>query len=303
MNFQLSARLVVVVLVVSLSTTQLGAQAGVSGPASGVLVDIGGRKMHLRCVGPGDTSPTVILLPGAGAFSSTWSRVQGLLANEKTCAYDPAGTGWSDAASVPRTLRQEAFDLNRLLQRANIRPPFILVGHSIGGVVARVYAAEFSGVAGIVLVDALHEDSTQFNTRVNRWVRVRELSTGKTVAEPAIGTASPTNPPDDFLADELQKLHDARSRRSATLGDMPLFVIAAGRREQPPGTSDSFWAALRTERDAQAADLARLSNSGVLIRAERSGHNVQTDQPDVVAKTIRMALDAVKGRAASVPRQ
>ena len=110
----------------------------------------------------------------------------------------------------------------------------------IGGVVARSYAAEFAGVAGIVLVDALHEDSTQFNTTVNRWVRVRESSTGKTVPEPAIGTASPTNPPDDFLADELQKLHDARSRRSATLGDIPLFVIAAGRREQPPGTSDSF---------------------------------------------------------------
>ena len=133
MHFQPSARLVVVVLVASLPTTQLGAQARVSRPVPGELVDIGGRMMHLQCAGPRDASPTIILLPGAGAFSSTWSRVQGLLVNEKTCAYDPAGIGWSDAASVPRTLRQEAFDLNRLLQRANLQPPFILVGHSMGG--------------------------------------------------------------------------------------------------------------------------------------------------------------------------
>jgi pimeloyl-ACP methyl ester carboxylesterase len=245
----------------------------------------------LLCAGPPDGSPTVVLLPGAGEYSSTWSRVQLLLPDARTCAVDPAGTGWSDASSEPRTLRQDAFDLNRLLLSSNIRTPVILVGHSIGGIVARIYAVQYGGVAGMVLVDALHEDSTQFNTTVNRWVRVRDLATGKAIPEPAVGTANRSGAsPDDFLPDELKTLSDARAVRTATLGDMPLVVIVAGKREQPPGTTDSFWNQLKAERDVQGSDFARLSSRGVLLRAERSGHNVQTDEPDLVVKAIRMVL-------------
>jgi pimeloyl-ACP methyl ester carboxylesterase len=293
---QLRVAHLVLIGIISASAFRLDGQNGPSGPAPGQLVDIGGRRMHLRCAGPRESSPTIVLLPGAGEFSSTWSLVQQLLPNERTCAYDPPGSGWSDASSVPRSLHQDAFDLHRLLQRANVRTPLVLVGHSIGGVVARIYAAQFQRVAAMILVDALHEDSTQFSTAVNRWVRVRELSTGHNVPEPAVGAAAPANPPDTFLADELQDLHDTRLRRKATLGDLPLFVIVAGKREQPPGTTDSFWAELRAERDAQGADLARLSSKGVLIRAEHSGHNVQTDEPDAVARVVMMALHAVRDR-------
>lgn len=289
----------IVASLASLPATLLTAQVTPSGSATGELIDIGGRSIHVRCTGSRGDSPTVVLIPGGGEFSSTWSSVQGLLASERTCSYDPAGTGRSDAASVPRTLRQEAFDLNRLLQRARIRSPFILVGHSLGGIVARIYADQFPGVAAIVLVDSLHEDSRQGNMSLGRWVRVRELSTGNIIPEPGVGAARQTNPEDDFLAEELQQLHEARLRQRAPLRDMPLFVITAGRRQQPPGTSNSLWTELQAEREAQAADLARLSSKGVVIRAERSGHNIQTDEPDVVARTIRSALESV--RAVDVP--
>ena len=70
---------------------------------------------------------------------------------------------------------------------------------------------------------------------------------------------------------------------------MPLVVVVAGKREQPPGTTDSFWNQLKAERDAQGSDLARLSSRGVLLRAERSGHNIQTDEPDLVVRAIKIA--------------
>src|SRR5687767_13784892 len=88
-------------------------------PPPGRLVDIGGRSLHIRCVGPEGTSPTVILQPGGGAFSAVWARVQDLLTERvRTCAYDPAGIGRSEPGPTPRTLQQEVFELHALLERA-----------------------------------------------------------------------------------------------------------------------------------------------------------------------------------------
>src|SRR6185436_6507543 len=82
---------------------RLMAQAPPAGPAPGVLVDIGGHKLHLRCVGPADAKPTVIFEAGGGAFSSAWSQVQDLLSGDvRSCAYDRAGSGWSEAGPAPR---------------------------------------------------------------------------------------------------------------------------------------------------------------------------------------------------------
>jgi pimeloyl-ACP methyl ester carboxylesterase len=269
------------------------AQNRASGPPPGRLIDIGGRRLHLQCSGPTNARPTVVLIPGGGAYSTAWLPVQRNLAQFKTCAYDPAGLGWSDASTVARTLRQDAFDLQLLLDRANVPRPYVLVGHSVGGSVARIYTQHYPGdVAAIVLVDALHEDSTQFNTTVNRWVRVRELSTGRTVPLPAVGSAASANPADDFLPEELQLLHDVRVATPTTLGDLPLFVLNAGKRDQPPGTSAQFWTELKAEREVQAADLVRLSRRGSLIRAEQSGHNIHNDEPALVARAISDAIVA-----------
>jgi pimeloyl-ACP methyl ester carboxylesterase len=247
-----------------------------------------------------DAEPTVILLPGAGGFSATWSQVQQDLTQQRTCAFDPAGWGWSDASTVARTLRQDAFDMHLALERGNVSKPLVLVGHSIGGLVARLYAQRYGEeVVALVLVDATHEDSRQFNTRVNRWVRLRELSTGKAVPAPSVGAPASANPSDDFLAEELQDLHNTRRLKSATFDDLPLFVLYALKREQPPGTSAEFWTELRAERDAQATDLVRLSRRGTLVRAEQSGHNIHTDEPDLVARVIRdaiVAAEAVTGQ-------
>src|SRR5262245_41159058 len=91
------------VIALGSSAVPATAQERPSGPAPGALVDIGGHKLHIRCVGPADRRPIVILEAGGGAFSSAWSQVQELLAPRvRTCAYDRAGSGWSEAGPAPR---------------------------------------------------------------------------------------------------------------------------------------------------------------------------------------------------------
>jgi pimeloyl-ACP methyl ester carboxylesterase len=126
----------------------------------GQLIDLGGYKMHLFCTGQG--SPTVILSPGSGDFSFDWTLVQPKVAKmTRVCSYDHGGEAWSDLGPLPRTVSQEVFDLHRALAKANIPGPYILVGHSSGGMVMRLFAATYpTEVVGMVLVDGSHEEDT-----------------------------------------------------------------------------------------------------------------------------------------------
>ena len=153
---------------------------------TGQLVDIGGYRLHLYCVGRG--TPTIVLIPGAGDYSFDWALVQPALSKEtRTCSYDRAGYAWSDLGPNPRTMWQEAAEVRRLLERAGIDGPVVLVGHSIGGLIARVYAREYpDAVAGIALVDATSED-TQLSYR-GKIVRVREGATARPVPAPRLGS-------------------------------------------------------------------------------------------------------------------
>ena len=122
------------------------------GPPPGQLVDIGGRKLHLLCSGSG--SPTIILEAGASAFAIDWALVQQQVARtNRVCSYDRAGSGWSEA-STPATRNTVANDLHALLEVSGEKPPFIMVGASLGGILVRLYQAEYpEQVIGLVLVD------------------------------------------------------------------------------------------------------------------------------------------------------
>jgi pimeloyl-ACP methyl ester carboxylesterase len=122
-------------------------------PPPGQLVDVGGYRLHLYCVGQG--SPTAVLISGVGSDTHTWALVQKPAANvTRVCTYDRAGMGWSDAAPVPRDSRYAAARLRALLRNARIAPPYVLVGHSLGALHARIYASDYpQDVAGLVLVD------------------------------------------------------------------------------------------------------------------------------------------------------
>jgi pimeloyl-ACP methyl ester carboxylesterase len=121
--------------------------------APGQLFDIGTHRLHLRCDGEG--MPAVIFDAALGASSLSWSLVQPDVARiTRACVYDRAGFGWSDAGPMPRTAGRIADELYALLRRADIPPPYVLVGHSFGGLVMRLFTARHGReVAGLVLIE------------------------------------------------------------------------------------------------------------------------------------------------------
>ncbi len=123
-------------------------------PMPGQLVDVGGYRLHLHCTGSG--SPTVILEPGQGGVSSDFGWITPAVARDSTvCVYDRPGRGWSDATDVPQDGDRIAADLHTLLDRAHVPGPYVLAGHSFGGLYVLRFAAMFPDqVAGLVLLDS-----------------------------------------------------------------------------------------------------------------------------------------------------
>ena len=120
-------------------------------------MNIGGYRLHINCTGTG--SPTVILDAGLGGTSLDWSKIQPEVARfTRVCSYDRAGYGWSESGAGPRTSQQIVQELHLLLVHAQVNGPYLLVGHSVGGLNMRLYAYRYPGeVAGMVLLDSTNE--------------------------------------------------------------------------------------------------------------------------------------------------
>lgn len=297
----------VFLLVMAIMFSVASAQRSVAqGPAmtEDILVDIGGHKLNVRCVGPPGKGPTVILEAGGGGSSQGWSRVQNLLAPRvKSCAYDRAGLGRSEPGPGPRTMRQEVFELHQLLEAAKIPPPYVLVGQSIGGLLVRLYTERYGeSVVGVVLVDPTHESDMLGSLRYGGWVRLREKATRQVPEPRRYGNPSTgNNPDDDYLAEELQEIFLARKANPQPLGSRPLIVLAAGKKPAPPGTSEDLWTQLRLEKDGQKIDLSRLSSNSRFILDPASGHNIEIDNPQLVARSIEEVLTCLSNGKPLVP--
>ncbi len=269
--------------------------------AAGVLVDVGAHHLYIHCVGPADAGPTVILEAGAGDISNRWSTVQDLLASRvRTCAYDRAGSGRSEPGPSPRTMRQEVFELDALLDAVELSGPFVVVGHSMGSFLVRLYTEQYpTKVIGVVLVDPTHENSRQVlilpGESQLRLVRVREQATGRAVPEPRPEGRVSTqyDPADDFLAEEFQQIYLSRQVNPTPLGNRPLIVVEGARpRPVPPGASEMEWNDLQQEKSAENADLVGLSRNSKLVRDPSSGHDVHVDNPPLVARAIEQVIEA-----------
>lgn len=144
-------------------------------PAPGMMVDVGGHRLHLQISGQLRGQPTVILEAGMASFSSNWTWVQQFLSHlTRVVSYDRAGLGWSDPVDTVRDARRSAEELHTALQNAEINPPYVLVGHSYGGLVVRAFRELYADeVVGMVLVDASHPD---------QWAYIPASNGGKNVA-------------------------------------------------------------------------------------------------------------------------
>jgi pimeloyl-ACP methyl ester carboxylesterase len=257
------------------------------------LVDVGGYRLAFHCTGEG--SPTVILETGLGAPSEDWVPVQQEIANlTRVCRFDRAGRGKSDPppTTTPRTCADMVADLRALLHNAGIPAPYVLVGNSLGGMNARLYAHRHpEEVAGLVLVDGSHQD--QF-TRISEALPEPEPDSldfhkGFYHFWADGGWRDPSDNPEnvDFVGSgqQLRAIH--------SLGDLPVVVLASGvfLREAP--TSPEAGPRLHEIWQDLQRELASLSSNSVYSVVESSGHFIQRDRPEVVAKAIRRVLDGV----------
>jgi pimeloyl-ACP methyl ester carboxylesterase len=146
---------------------------------TGKLIDLGGYRLHIDIEGKG--SPAVIFIAGSQAFSFDWSLVTpSISAITQTITYDRPALAWSDPGPMPRSFEQDVYELHETLQRAGLHPPYVLVGHSLGGIIARKFEMKYSReVKGLVLVDATSENATLFIN--NKIQRLRLLSHGKEI--------------------------------------------------------------------------------------------------------------------------
>ena len=261
----------------------------------GGLIDIGGRRLYLACMGPSIDAggPTVVLEAGHGNNSTVWLAVQAALAPEiRVCAYDRANApgGASDPSATPRTGDDVVDDLHALLKTAGVPGPVVLVGHSLGGLFVRLYASQHpEEMAGLVLVDPSHEDQE---------TRIRELVGPDLWAAREAVSAGFVDPEGFDLKAIAVEVRAAKAE--APLPPMPLVVLTHG---LPPDAAliPSGWPLNAEERLWRElhADLAGLVPGGRQVIAERSGHFIQIDQPDLVTAAIRDVLAA--GRDLSPP--
>lgn len=284
-------------------------------PPPGQLVDVGGYKLHIHCLGTG--APTVITENGLGGSSPDWSLVQPAVSQQtRICSYDRAGSGWSEAGPTPRTSQQIATELHTLLTNANLPGPYVLVGHSAGGLHVQVYASQYpEEVAGLVLVDptparaimrfspeqrqAVLPNLTQAPLlRVLEFLGLLRLLplAGDEVLEPL-----PTEIGAQIRAHRLQSgamttmLAEAASLETSiqqTVAatplppDRPLIIVWHGIPAEP--------VALEPQARAAMDELLQQSHNSKFIVAEQSGHAIPLERPDVVIDAIQQVIEAVR---------
>ncbi len=291
-------------------------------PAPGQRVSIGGRQLHLRCLGEGQ--PTVLLEAGMPRVSGEWARVQAAVAAfTRVCAYDRAGYGWSDPGPDVRSPSQASEDLHALLQGAGVARAVVLVGHSWGGMLARYHALRFpEQVAGLVLVDPLPDHYVERMSPPEReaWDATVGMLRGLALAErlgvfrllqgPALERSGDARrlarlPPEaresilaamrctgffrtGLLEREVGPRQMEELHQRGGLGALPLSVLVAGQ-DKP---------AWQVE---QTLQLAALSSQGEARLLQEAGHELPAEHPEAITEAIHRMVTRLRRDPLAAP--
>jgi pimeloyl-ACP methyl ester carboxylesterase len=255
--------------------------------------DAGGVNLYITC--SGDGSPTVVFDAGWGETSSVWTKIMlDLRSHTRVCAYDRASMGQSNKQPGLRTSGQIAEQLHTLLGNAGVEGPYIPVGHSVGGMNMLVFANRYpSEVAGLVLVNSSHPDQ---NDRLLAALPTPSPGESKVLAY-LRKESFWTNPADQSFPEPMNWTETlAQVRAVKSLGSLPLAVLIAvdpsksNWGDLPPELAASFdkigWDLLK--------EYAKLSTDSSLILAERSGHYIQNDEPQLVIDAILGLVDKAR---------
>jgi pimeloyl-ACP methyl ester carboxylesterase len=255
-------------------------------PAQDGHVSVGTRRLFVSCSGDMSSPATVLLIAGGSYSTEVWNDIQKpLSASSRVCSVDRAGVGRSDPSPRPQTAEEIVTDIHAALGQAREEPPYILVGHSVGGIYGRMFAARYpESVSALVLIDSAHEEQI--------W-RLAAIAPALVDAEYGDAWKDPTRRRDlGFLADgEILTWHTTA----------PLAVLQQGRGlpERPDlGLTTAVIRQVTALWRSLQRDLASRSPSGELRTAQRSGHFIQTEEPELVVQAVRDML----GKVAALPR-
>jgi pimeloyl-ACP methyl ester carboxylesterase len=288
-------------------------------PPPGRMIDVGGYSLHITCTGTG--SPTVVIDAGWGDSSGAWSSwVQpGVARTTRVCTYDRAGMGYSEPGPLPRTAQRFAEELHTLLSRADVPGPYVLVGHSLGGLPVRVFAHDYAAeVAGVVLIESMSPRQAKPSTSATEtetdshsivdWLLTLPAQTGvlRLLAGPLHADEGLSPEVANYYSvfwvtprslqawlDEGKGTSESLAQAGAvhSFGALPLIVLSRGLLVDP----DPAWQTMQTE-------FLELSSSSQQLFADKSGHSIEFDQPEAAIAAIEKMVELTRDQAAVAAR-
>lgn len=286
----------------------------------GELVEVDGRRVHLRCLG--ERSPTVILEAGLGPGGwRDWASLMPEIAPvTRVCAYDRAGILWSDRGEEPRDAHRIADELHTLLAAASESPPYVLVGHSLGGLLVRVFADRYPGeVSGFVFVDASHPQQMErappevAKAMAEAMPKPLLMKTLAATGALRLGSRLSSDDSNEQATDvtslllprtvpgllaEIDAIEDIASQAAQTqsFGELPIVVLTAGRLPDPlpPGVDEDIAARMQEVWLVLQSELATLSSNVDHRVIEEASHYIHYDDPDAVLTAIADVVTAAR---------
>jgi pimeloyl-ACP methyl ester carboxylesterase len=252
------------------------------------MIDVGGRRLH--CFTYGNGSPTVVLVSGLDSPQNNWNPViPGLAAQTTVVTYDRAGIGKSEIGDLPTHGEQSAKDLRVLLDKLSVPRPYILVGHSLGGYVVRIFAFMNPGdVGGLILEETQHEDML---SELRQILKGQDLETFDKVLAPRFDTPKSPKTEGDY-----RNVTREQAKRSTPLPRIPFVILTAvGRaRAMKPMFSDAAIEEMAKLDPALMEKLAASIPGGRQIMVEGTGHYVHVDKPEALIAPVVEMIQRVK---------